>query len=305
MFYHEPIMVDKIIVALQVQTNKLYFDGTLGSGGHSLGILKRGGKILATDLDHDAIEYATNLFESSGYAGNFTLVRSNFKKFIDILDERGIDKIDGALLDLGVSSHQLDEAERGFSYRFDAKLDMRMDQRQQLTAEEVINNYSPEKLLKILYEYGEESFAKRIVNNIVKERNIKRIETTSQLASLIERSVPHRKGGHPAKQTFQALRIEVNGELDGLGQIVEDIFSRIKVGGRLCVLAFHSLEDRIIKRKLKIMAMDCLCDKSIPVCVCGHKAEIKIIKVGLKASDKEQEENKRSHSASLRVAEKL
>ncbi len=305
MFYHTPIMLDEVLETLDVRRDGIYFDGTLGGGGHSLGIMKKGGRIIATDLDGDAIAYAGKLFDGEGFCGRYTLVRNNFKNFAEVLDGLGIDGLDGALLDLGVSSHQFDEAERGFSYRFDAPLDMRMDTRGGLTAYDVVNGYSPEDLLKVLYEYGEEPFAKRIVNNIVRKRENGDIRTTGELATLIENSVPHRKGGHPAKQTFQALRIEVNGELDGLGEAVDGIIGRLKRGGRMCVITFHSLEDRIIKKTMKTMATDCLCDKSIPICVCGHKAEIKIIKTNKKATDEERENNSRSKSASLRAAEKL
>lgn len=304
-YYHTSIMPDEVMDALQVKRDGLYFDGTLGGGGHSLRILQAGGKILATDLDGDAIEYATELFDSHGFHGRYTLIRENFKEFSNICKNFGIEKIDGALLDLGVSSHQFDEPERGFSYRFDAPLDMRMDVRQDLSAYDIINEYKPSELLRILYEYGEESFAKRIVSNIVKARGESPIRTTGELVKIIENSVPHRKGGHPAKQTFQALRIEVNGELNGLGEALEDIVHGLKAGARACVITFHSLEDRIIKRKMKTLATDCLCDKSIPICVCGHKAEVKLIKTNLKATKEEMEINTRSKSASLRVVEKI
>ncbi len=305
MFYHTPIMLNEVLEILDVKEDGLYFDGTLGGGGHSLGIMRNGGRVIATDLDGDAIAYAGKLFDEEGYEGRYKLVRTNFKNFAEVLDDDGIDKIDGALLDLGVSSHQFDEPSRGFSYRYDAPLDMRMDNRGGMTAYDVVNGYSPEELLKILYEYGEEPFARRIVSGIVRRRETDSIKTTGELAEIIENSVPHRKGGHPAKQTFQALRIEVNGELDGLGEAVEGIIRRLKSGGRLCVITFHSLEDKIVKRTMKTMATDCLCDKSLPICVCGHKAEIKIIKTNKKASEEERNSNSRSKSASLRAAEKL
>lgn len=304
-FYHTSVMPVEVLSALQVTDGGIYFDGTLGGGGHSLEIMKRGGRVIATDLDGDAIAYADKRFSEAGFSGRYTLLRGNFKDACEMLDDAGIGELDGALLDLGVSSHQFDEGDRGFSYRFDAPLDMRMDRRQELTARDVVNEYPPEELLRILYEYGEESFAKRIVSNIVRQRTVAPIETTGELATLIERSVPHRKGGHPAKQTFQALRVEVNGELEGLGSAVEKLTRRLKTGGRMCVITFHSLEDKIVKRVMKTMATDCLCDKSIPICVCGHRAEIKIIKTDKKATKEETERNSRSKSASLRVAEKL
>lgn len=305
MFYHEPIMLERILDILRVKEGKVYFDGTLGGGGHSLEILKAGGTVVATDLDGDAIQYASNRFKSEGFAGKFTLIRGNFKNACAYLDELGIEKIDGALLDLGVSSHQLDTPDRGFSYRYDAPLDMRMNLNQRLTAETVVNEYGEGELLKILYEYGEESHAKRIVREIVRERERRRIKTTGELVEIIERCIPHVRGSHPAKQTFQAIRIEVNGELDGLKEAVESITRKLNPGGRICVLTFHSLEDRIVKNAFRTMATDCLCDKSVPVCVCNHKAEIKIIKTEKKADSIELVTNPRSKSASLRAAEKI
>ncbi len=303
--YHISVMLDEVISALNVRSGGIYFDGTLGGGGHSLGIMKAGGNVIATDLDEDAIKYAEDRFLSEGMSGRFTIVRDNFKNFLRVTDSLGCDAIDGAVLDLGVSSHQFDDGERGFSYRFDAELDMRMDRRQELTAEDVVNGYSEKELLRVLYEYGEESYAKSIVRNIIKARQAHPIKTTGELADIIAKSVPYRKGGHPAKKTFQALRIEVNGELDGLGQAVEDIVGKLRSGGRLCVITFHSLEDKIIKNAFRLMATDCICDKSLPVCVCGHKATVKQIKTNKRATEEELAENNRSHSASLRIVEKL
>lgn len=303
--YHISVMLDEVISALNVRSGGIYFDGTLGGGGHSLGIMKAGGNVIATDLDEDAIKYAEDRFVSEGMSGRFTLVRDNFKNFLRVTDSLGCDAIDGAVLDLGVSSHQFDDGERGFSYRFDAELDMRMDRRQELTAEDVVNGYSEKELLRVLYEYGEESYAKSIVRNIIKARQAHPIKTTGELADIIAKSVPYRKGGHPAKKTFQALRIEVNGELDGLGQAVEDIVGKLRSGGRLCVITFHSLEDKIIKNAFRLMATDCICDKSLPVCICGHKAAVKQIKTNKRATEEELAENNRSHSASLRIVEKL
>lgn len=303
--YHISVMLDEVISALNVRSGGIYFDGTLGGGGHSLGIMKAGGNVIATDLDEDAIKYAEDRFLSEGMSGRFTIVRDNFKNFLRVTDSLGCDAIDGAVLDLGVSSHQFDDGERGFSYRFDAELDMRMDRRQELTAEDVVNGYSEKELLRVLYEYGEESYAKSIVRNIIKARQAHPIKTTGELADIIAKSVPYRKGGHPAKKTFQALRIEVNGELDGLGQAVEDIVGKLRSGGRLCVITFHSLENKIIKNAFRLMATDCICDKSLPVCVCGHKAAVKQIKTNKRATEEELAENNRSHSASLRIVEKL
>lgn len=304
-FYHISVMLNEAVDALAPHEGGTYFDGTLGGGGHSLEIMKRGGKVIATDLDGDAIAYAQKRFEEAGMSGRYVLVRDNFKNAARVLDDLGVDAVDGALLDLGVSSHQFDAPERGFSYRYDAPLDMRMDTRGGLTAKDVVNDYPPAQLLRILYEYGEESYAKRIVAAITAERKKAPIETTGRLAEIVERSVPHRKGGHPAKKTFQAIRIEVNGELDGLGEAVETLTRRLKKGGRICVITFHSLEDKTVKRTFARMAADCICDRSLPVCVCGHKAEIKLIKVPKKASEDELESNSRSRSASIRIAEKL
>lgn len=305
MDYHTPIMLPEIIDALDVSPGKLYFDGTLGGGGHSLEILRRGGRLLATDLDGDAVSHTSALFDREGYAGKYTVVRDNFKNFNDITEECRVDKIDGAVIDLGISSHQVDEPSRGFSYRYDSKLDMRMDSRQELSAYDVINGYGEEKLLKILYEYGEERFAKRIVGNILIARRAAPIETTKQLSDLIEKCTPFVKGGHPAKKTFQAIRIEVNGELNALGPTLENIISKLNRGGRLCVLTFHSLEDRIVKQTLKKMATDCICEPNMPICVCKHKADIKLYMKKQKASREETERNSRSKSATLRIAEKL
>lgn len=304
-FYHTPVMLGEIMNALRVRRDGIYFDGTLGGGGHSLAIMKAGGRVLATDLDEAAIEYARKRFEREGLHGRYTIVRDNFKNFAEITASAGIDEIDGALLDLGVSSRQFDDGERGFSYRYDAELDMRMDTRSGPTAEDVVNDYPADELVRVLREYGEETFAPKIVRAIEKARKTHRIRTTGELASLIADSVPYRKSGHPAKKTFQALRIEVNGELDGLGKAAEDIVGKLKSGGRLCVLTFHSLEDRIIKNTFRLLSTDCICDKSLPVCVCGHKATVRQIRAEKKAGEEELRANNRSRSATLRIVEKL
>ncbi len=303
-FYHTPVMLGEVMSELNVKENGIYFDGTLGGGGHSLEIMKAGGRVIATDLDSCAIEYAEKRFEREGMSGRYTLVRGNFKNFTEITDELGISVIDGALLDLGVSSRQLDDGSRGFSYRYDAPLDMRMDDRSSLTAEKIVNEWPADRLIRLLYRYGEESFAPRIVGAIERERKKSRIKTTGELASIISANVPYRKSGHPAKKTFQALRIEVNGELDGLGEAAEAIVKKLAAGGRLCIITFHSLEDRIIKNTFRLMSADCICDKSVPVCVCGHKAETRQLKA-VRAGGKELSENNRSHSATLRAVEKL
>lgn len=303
--YHIPVLFEEVMNALSVKSGGIYFDGTLGGGGHSLGIMERGGKLIATDRDDDAIAEATKRFEQAGKS-DFTIVKSNFHDAKKVLDELGVEKIDGALLDLGISSHQIDEPTRGFSYRFDGALDMRMDGTSGITASDIVNEYSEEELAKILFTYGEERFSRRISAEIIKERRKNKIESTLQLVEIIKRSTPefYHRQGHPAKKTFQALRIEVNGELDGLDKAIEDLTERLNSGARIAVITFHSLEDRIVKNTFKLLCTDCICDKSIPVCVCNHKASAK--KVGkYKANEKEREQNSRANSATLRVIEKL
>lgn len=303
--YHVPVLFDECMEALAVKRGGIYFDGTLGGGGHSEGILLRGGLLVATDRDGEAIAEAGMRFEKKALSG-YTLVKSNFKRVKEVLDELGIDKLDGALLDLGISSHQIDEPQRGFSYRFDGELDMRMDGDDGIKALDIVNNYSEEELSELLFKYGEERFARKIAAGIVKCRREKRITTTLELVDIIKQSTPefYHRQGHPAKKTFQALRIEVNGELDGLAEAVEDLVERLKSGARLAVITFHSLEDRIIKQAFKLLCTDCICDKSLPVCVCGHKATARPIGK-YKASKTELENNSRSSSATLRVIEKL
>lgn len=304
--YHIPVMFDECMEALQVKDGGVYFDGTLGGGSHTFGLLSRGGKVIATDLDDDAIEYCRRRYENSPFAENLTVVKSNFKNFTSVINKAGIKKIDGAILDLGISSHQVDEAERGFSFRQDSRLDMRMDRSQELTAYEIVNEWPQEKLTNVIFDYGEEKFARRIASNICRYRQKKNIETTLELAEIVRHSVDSAtmKNGHPAKRTFQAIRIAVNDELGGLGDVLADITDRLSTGGRLAVITFHSLEDRIVKRKFAELATGCICDKSLPVCVCGHKAEVKLIGK-YKPGEKETERNSRSTSATLRVVEKL
>lgn len=303
--YHVPVLFDECMEALSVKKGGVYFDGTLGGGGHSEGILLRGGTLIATDRDSEAIEEAKNRFLSKNLGG-FTLVKSNFKQAAEIFDELRIDKIDGALLDLGISSHQIDEPKRGFSYRFDGELDMRMDGEEGIKALDVVNDYSEDELSEIFFKYGEERFARKIAAGIVKARREKQITTTLELVEIIKKSTPefYHHQGHPAKKTFQALRIEVNGELDGLDEAINVLADRLKSGARLAVITFHSLEDRIVKQAFKLLCTDCICDKSLPVCVCGHKATAKNIGK-YKASKAELDNNSRSSSATLRVIEKL
>ena len=309
-FNHKSVMLSECIDALDIKPSGIYFDGTVGGAGHSSEILKKltaGGLLIGTDKDDDALKISTERLSKIG--NKFELFKSDFKNFAEVLKQKNIQKIDGFLLDLGVSSYQLDTAERGFSYMRNAKLDMRMDRSNSLSAFEVVNNYSEEKLVKILYEYGEENFAKAIVKNIVEYRKVKPIEDTNTLAEIIKKSIPKKiamQKGNPCKKTFQAIRIEVNGELSGLFDCIVDMIDHLNPGGRIVILTFHSLEDRIVKDAFKLCATDCICPKNIPVCVCGHKASINLVnKKPIIASEQEQKENSRSQSAKLRIAEKI
>ena len=308
-FKHIPVMLNECLTALDIKENGIYFDGTLGGAGHSCEILKKlkNGLLVATDKDDDALSVSTERLSS--ISDNFVTIKSDFKNFSKVLDDLKIDKIDGVLLDLGVSSYQLDNEERGFSYIKDAPLDMRMDQNSPLDAKTVINTYSEAQLTKIFYEYGEEPFTKSIVKNIVEQRKLGTIETTLQLAEIIKKSVPKKvqiAKGNPCKRVFQAVRIEVNCELLGLEQAIYDMIARLKKGGRIAIITFHSLEDRIVKEAFKRCSTDCICPKNIPICVCGHKASIKLVnKKPIVASEEEQTQNSRSCSAKLRVAEKI
>ena len=303
--YHTPIMLDEITTALRIKKGGVYLDGTLGGGGHTEAILKSGGRVIAVDKDGAAIEYATKRLEK--YADNLTVIRDDFKNVERILNGLGIEKLDGALLDLGISSRQIDDAERGFSYMQDAALDMRMDRNQYLTAADIVNEYGQDRLAQLIKNYGEDDFAKKIAAAIVRERAIEPIKTTGRLAAIIKSAVPlkFQYGSHPAKKTFQAIRIEVNGELEGLADAAKVITDKLAGGGRFCVLTFHSLEDRIIKQTFKRMAENCVCDKALPICVCGHKASIKLLGKPLTAGKDELERNSRAASAKLRITEKL
>ena len=308
-FKHVPVMLDEVISGLEIKEDGCYVDCTVGGGGHSQEILKRlsnKGHLYAFDRDADAIAHCKEKFK--GYE-NITLIHANFKDAPSILREMDISHIDGFLIDLGVSSYQIDNANRGFSINHDGKLDMRMDTRQSLSAMDVVNNYSKDRLIEILYKYGEEANAKKIVENIIKFRKIKPIETTFELKQIIEDSFPKKviygKGG-VSKKTFQALRIEVNGELNDLDKVLYELIGLLKSHGRGAVLTFHSLEDRIVKNVFKREASDCICPPKAPVCICGHKASIKLInKKPIIASERELEINSRSSSAKLRLIEKL
>ncbi len=307
-FYHRPVLLEEVLSGLDLKENGVYFDGTLGGGGHSHEILARGKNtaLIATDKDADAIAAAGERLQP--FAGRFQIFRSDFKNFEAVLEEAGVEKLDGFLLDLGVSSHQIDEGERGFTYReADAPLDMRMDRRAALSAREVVNTYSREQLTRILREYGEEPFARVIATAIVREREKAPLETCGQLKAIIEDCLPAKlRSPACARQSFQAIRIEVNGELTGLYECVTGLTKRLKKGGRGCVITFHSLEDRIVKRAFQSLEQGCICPKSLPVCVCGHKQEIEAVnKKPITASEEELKENARSKSAKLRVVQKI
>lgn len=308
-FSHRPVLLEECMQGLAPGRGGVYFDGTVGGGGHSYEILKRStpqGRLIACDLDENAIAAATDRL--SPFAGRFQIFKSNFKQYEEVLAAAGADRLDGVMLDFGVSSFQLDEVSRGFSYLKDAPLDMRMDASGGLTAADVVNGYSEERLAAILRDYGEERFAKRIAKAVAEQRRKKRIESTGELARLVEDSIPakFRQNGPCARKTFQAIRIEVNGELEGLGEAVRGLALKLKKGGRICVLTFHSLEDRIVKNVFRELAESCTCDKSLPVCVCGKKKEIEILtKKPVTAGEKELRENPRSKSAKLRIAERV
>ena len=308
-FSHKPVLLEECMQGLRLKEGGVWFDGTVGGGGHSYEILKRtspSGQLIATDLDENAIAAASARL--SEFSGRFRIYKNNYKNYAAVLEEAGVAELDGVLLDFGVSSFQLDERERGFSYMQDAPLDMRMDASAPFTAEDAVNGYTEEELAKILKEYGEERFAKNIARNIAAARKKSRIRTTGELAKIVEESIPakFRQNGPCARKTFQAIRIEVNGELDGLEEAVKCLALRLKKGGRICILTFHSLEDRIVKNAFRDLATDCICDKSLPVCVCGKKKEVEIIThKPLTASAEELQNNSRAKSAKLRIASRV
>lgn len=309
-FAHIPVMLDECIDALEIKNGGIYFDGTVGGGGHSFEILRRSapsGKLIATDLDEDAISAASERL--SEFNGRFQIYKSDYKNFQEVLELAGIRELDGALLDFGVSSFQLDCEERGFSYmKPSSPLDMRMDKNADLTAEIILNEYSQKQIANILKDYGEEKFAGQIAANVVKARSVKRLTTCGEFAEIIENSIPakFRHNGPCARKSFQAVRIAVNGELEGLYECVLGLTRKLKKGGRIAILTFHSLEDRIVKQAFRMLECDCVCDKILPVCVCGKTKEIEIItKKPITASVKETAVNSRSKCAKLRVAEKI
>lgn len=304
-FKHIPVLLNETINGLNIKPDGIYVDGTIGGAGHSKKIiekLSKKGFLIGIDRDEEALEAARKTLK--GY-NNFKLVHDNHDNIQKILEELGIDKVDGILLDLGVSSYQLDEKERGFSYISDNKLDMRMDKSQKLSAYEVINEYKEEKLAQIIYEYGEERFSRNIAKNICIERKKAPIQTTKQLADIIQKSVPISKDGHPAKRTFQAIRIEVNNELKPLYNTVINSIKCLKNNGRLCIITFHSLEDREVKKAYVDALGKCTCPKDLPYCICGAESYGVIVnKKPIEASETEIKYNSRAKSAKLRVFER-
>lgn len=307
-FKHIPVMLQECLDGLNLKDDGIYVDGTIGGAGHSKEILKRtkNAKLIGIDRDCQALEVCAQRL--CDYKNRIELVHDNFKNVKQILENLNIDKIDGMLVDLGVSSYQLDNAERGFSFRFDAKLDMRMNQGQKLSAYEVVNEYSQTQLKQIISDYGEEKFAANIARHIVIEREKNKIETTGQLKEIVLKSVPRYKGNdgsNNVQRTFQAIRIEVNKELTGLDTLIKDVMDVLKPNGRLVILTFHSLEDRIVKHTFRDLCTACICPPDFPVCVCNHKAQGKLIGKMQTASKQEIKLNSRSASAKLRIIEKI
>ena len=306
---HVSVLLEECLEALKIQPNGIYLDGTLGLGGHSAAIAAKltGGRLIGIDRDETAIVKAKERL--SAFASCVTLIHGSFCNVNRILDELGIEAVDGMLFDLGVSSPQLDQAERGFSYRLDAPLDMRMDQTQEKTARDVINTYEEEKLSRIFFQYGEERYARRISAAIVRAREKKTIETTAELAELIRSAMPAaalREKQHPAKRCFQAIRIEVNNELDEVKQMMQTAPDRLKPGGRLCVISFHSLEDRIVKQAIAEREHGCTCPREAPVCTCGFKQTLRsVTRKPILPTPEECAANPRARSAKLRVAERI
>ena len=308
-FEHKSVLLMETVDSLNVKPDGIYVDGTLGGGGHAYEVSRRlgeKGRLIGIDQDADAIAAATERLLP--FKDKVTIVRSNYKNIREVLFNLGIEKVDGIYLDLGVSSYQLDTADRGFSYREDAPLDMRMDQRNDKTAADIVNGYSEMELYRMIRDYGEDRFAKNIAKHIVRARAKKPIETTGELCEIIKAAIPAkmRAGtGHPAKQTFQALRIELNHELDVLTQSIDGMIDRLAPGGRLCIITFHSLEDRIVKTRFRTNENPCICPPGFPVCVCGRISKGKVItRKPILPSEQEMEENSRSKSAKLRVFEK-
>lgn len=308
-FKHIPILKDEIIENLNILPNGIYVDCTVGGAGHSREIAKKlnaNGTLICFDQDIEALKVSQERLKDFNCKKIF--IHSNFHNYMEKLHDYEIDSVDGVLIDLGVSSYQLDNKERGFSYMSDAELDMRMNQTQEFSAKNVVNDYSEQKLTKILFEYGEEPLTKNIVRAIIRYRQEKEISSTQELVDIINSCVPVkvRIDKSSLKRVFQAIRIEVNSELDGLKEVLFDIISSLKIGGRFCVLTFHSLEDRIVKNVFKLESTSCVCPPKTPICICGHVAKVKLVnKKPIVASEKEQAENSRSKSAKLRIIERI
>lgn len=308
-FRHRSVLLGETVDGLNIRPDGIYVDGTLGGGGHSYEVCRRlgnKGRIVGIDQDAAAVEAAGTRLKDFGE--KVTIVRSNYCDMKSQLHRLGIDKVDGIILDLGVSSYQLDTAERGFSYREDAPLDMRMDTRQEMTARDIVNGYSEGELYRVIRDYGEDKFAKNIAKHIVIERQKAPIETTGRLTEIIRQAIPmkyQKKSGHPAKRTFQAIRIELNRELEVLRDSIDDMIDLLNPGGRLCIITFHSLEDRIVKSAFKKNENPCTCPPDFPVCVCGNVPKGRIVtKKPILPSEEEQENNSRSKSAKLRIFER-
>ncbi len=308
-FRHKPVLLEETVNGLNIKPDGVYVDGTLGGGGHAYEICRRltdKGIVVGIDQDAAAIEAAGRRL--SDFGGRVTAVRSNYRDMKPLLHRLGIDKVDGIILDLGVSSYQLDTAERGFSYRADAPLDMRMDTRQKTTARDIVNAYSEMELCRVIRDYGEDKFAKNIAKNIVRERGRASIETTGRLADIVRQSIPmkyRKRPGDPAKRTFQAIRIELNKELEVLEDSLDDMVDLLKPGGRLCIITFHSLEDRIVKNAFRRNENPCTCPPDFPVCICGNVSKGRVVtKKPILPDREEQEENSRAKSAKLRIFER-
>ena len=309
-FEHKSVLLWETIEGLKIKPDGVYVDGTLGGGGHSAEIVARlhgGGRLIGIDQDEAAIEAAGR--KLSGFGEKVLVVRDNYRNTKTVLARLGISGIDGMMLDLGVSSYQLDTKERGFSYRYDTPLDMRMDMRQNFSARDIINGYSEMELYRVIRDYGEDKFAKNIAKHIVKAREKKPIETTGELNEIIRAAIPAKmrvEGGHPSKRTFQAIRIECNRELEVLKESIEELIELLKPGGRLCIITFHSLEDRIVKTAFKTAQNPCICPPGFPVCVCGRKSKGKVVTgKPILPGEEELKENTRSKGAKLRIFEKV
>lgn len=308
-FSHKSVLLEETIEGLNIKPEGIYVDGTLGGGGHALEVVKRlgdKGRFFGIDQDEAAIEAASERL--SDYRDKITLIHDNYENAVLRLREKGISGVDGIVLDLGVSSYQLDTIERGFSYKYDTALDMRMDRRQPLSAKEIVNDYSQKELARIIRDYGEDKFANNIAKHIVVEREKEEIKTTFQLNEIIKGAIPARMretGGHPSKRTFQAIRIECNRELEVLKNSLEEMIAFLNPGGRICIITFHSLEDRIVKSAFKKQENPCICPPEFPVCMCGRQPLGKVItRKPVTPTEKEQERNSRSKSAKLRIFER-